>query len=316
MDWHAEDALGGLGDRPWSVNKRPLDSDTEASESKARRSKDEAKDKEEHHQLMQSAWILDTEPETVRMEPSSYLYYGSREYRQTKEPLPYAQQKFLETFALFRPEMAKWLAKYETNVRYDHETNWILDYYVGTFSDCFYQWYRDGKPLDHAKLKSPLRLSMAQKFDALWSNPKVFRFLPKGGVLFEGQRTTKDLVGAQQGHILRRLRPSSTSWQLNVALWFANGAEHGMDTPGATATLLVHEIVDDFVRTIYVPPHYSHYPASDSNGEYETLLQPGIRIEVTKVLESYPFPIRNIQNPYQLQSLGSVRVVFTRVSRL
>lgn len=154
-----------------------------------------------------------------------------------------------------------------------------------------------------------------QKFDRLWDNSSAYKHLPRGSILFEGQCKDKDLVSADQGSILQRKRPTSTSWQLNVALHFAfSGAGSWEKVLHKNPTLLVHHIEDDAVRAIYVPTALSRERDEE---EFEVLLQPGLHIQVTQVFK-FNFSVNNLYRVAMplITSPTEVTVKFTRVSAL
>lgn len=276
------------------------------------REEDESRKKSKTY-TEQAHEMLDKEPESIRFDPTSYLYYGITEHYAVECKIPESQSHFLEEFQLFRPQMAKWLATYETNARYDEGVKDSIAHYIGSYSDKFYAWYNLDKPA--GGLPGWLSRGQLEAFDAVWNNPKVFRFLPKGAIVFEGQTRDKDMVHLRQGSVLQRKRPSSTSWQLNVGLYFATagGALQYAKAKDLRPTLLVHEMADDFVRAIYVPKQLQ---PSDQVTEFEVMLQPGLRIEVVRVIPDYDIDVHSITRMAHAITGGPVTVKFTRVTRL
>lgn len=218
------------------------------------------------------------------------------------------QQAFMDQHQLWRPEFESWLTQYRKVSSNDVQRDWSIGSYVnGVWGNLpFLRWYNQGKPNDRTDDES-YSMERFKAFDSIWSDPTTYR-LPRGAIVFEGQSRDRDLVQSRVGHVLHRACPTSSSWQINVALNFAVGEQcikH--DQP----TLLVHHIDDDDIQALYVPVELDK--RSDER-EFELILQPDLCFEVTKEC-TQTFDVCYLYRCSTQLCRGTFNVKFIRVYR-
>lgn len=150
-------------------------------------------------------------------------------------------------------------------------------------------------------------------FDDLWTGvaPVGLPLLPDT-VLFEGRT---DYQPEPVGSVIKRFRPTSTSWTLGVAVSFA-------DEDGKTPVVFVHRCPDATILGINMQILSDYWP------ECEILLQPRIQLRIDRIIERVSFTDRQ-KTRSQLQTrvkkgddwdgpvvFDEVTVVFTTATKM
>lgn len=222
-----------------------------------------------------------------------------------KREVPLDQLEFMEQHHLFFPGWIPWLRDgVEHTASLSQAQTQALEAYTSNSYQVVWDYYNQGRPAKARRL--------CRDFDSIWSEDGRAMELPVGAVLFEGQGNYEDdLVrwwwhtgspptwdpdidptssrlaqrryesyldrleawnrGDHHRHT-QRLRPSSTSWNLNVALNFTGYQEGGL--------VVVHRIVAPGVRALNLQR------TSRQWSECEVLVQPGLALTITSCIET------------------------------
>jgi hypothetical protein len=204
------------------------------------------------------------------------------------------QRAFMDKHQLWRDEFPKWI---QDTMFVMHQLP--VDIQEILHLDTLYSgckqirgWYIKGKPIDkdvfvaytykYTGFQITVHLSTLLKYDNAWKHPLIPRLF-NDAVVFEGKSTTiwddnnEELLALKnntlkKGDVIHRLRPTSTSWNLDAALNFSS--EH----------LFVHHIVDTELLVL-LSQYFSSKNLDQSSAywECEITLQPNINIKIDKI---------------------------------
>lgn len=236
-----EDPLGG---RPWS-KKRPLEEDDGGPPLKQTK-------------VVQD--FLDTLPNT-----SNRWYYWTApsvfvapvEYRRPAEK---DEKKFMDDHKLWRPQLSQWLKESHQHLK-QHMTD--------TQRCVLYDWSTN----DYERIMAAYtRDEPVAQWHSLFFGPQSLAMhLPRDAVLFEGHDTYRPV---ETGTVIRRKRPTSTSWLFRSALGFT-----GIHNEESNGVVYAYRFPDSSVRAINLQMDYV-----GPWKEAEVVLQPGIQIQIDEIL--------------------------------
>jgi len=193
-------------------------------------------------------------------------------------PLHFA---FMDKYQLWRDAMPLWLQE-AGHFDLPPDANRALQLYMGPSFEAIWKYY-DISPTDISPtaLNCPPETFVA--FDSLWKLPGVGKHVFSDMILFEGQGCNEmDLLAAKQGDKFLRKRPTSTTWSLNAATWFAGKELIGL--------ICVHHVRDPNVIALLAQECGTRSFGNAWN-ECEIILQPGLEItvdsETIDTLDSY-----------------------------
>lgn len=221
-----------------------------------------------------------------------------------RRPIRQSYRIFMDEHRLWRPSMSQWLK--ESYVRADSMLTDTQRADLKLYQSSSYKVIVEQYLLGNERQRF-------HAFDDLWkgSDPVALP-LPRDVVLFEGRT---DYQPEKVGSIIRRFRPTSTSWTLGVAVSFA-------EEEGKRPVVFVHRCPDSSIRGINMQLFVDYFP------ECEVLLQPRIQLRIDQILENVSFTDRKRTRSHLRERIrheddwdgpvlfDGVTVVFTTATRM
>jgi len=189
---------------------------------------------------------------------------------------PKTHVAFLDKYSLWRNDMPAWLdmaAKAALTLKKDADIYKAVRLYMRDTFEAIWAYYEADKP-EKFTYKYPCDSSIFADFDRLWQSSAVVT-LADDSIVFEGQgRSECDLLQAKVGDVVIRKRPTSTTWSLNAATWFAGSEMSGI--------ICVHHIRDTKLRA-FLAQEIASRGFGSGWLEAEILLQGGIEITIDSI---------------------------------